>query len=53
VKAGYVVAVSFVDNNEVLYLEHLEPGVDYLYRPDAAVAVGRADALVAVSRARD
>jgi len=53
VKAGYVVAVSFVDNDEVLYLEHLEPGADYLYRPDAAVAVGRADALVAVSRARD
>ncbi|MBN4064841.1 hypothetical protein JYU04_03800, partial [Dehalococcoides mccartyi] len=45
--AGYVVSVSFGDINEILYLEHLEPNVDYLYSPDPDVAVGRADALVA------
>jgi hypothetical protein len=46
-RAGYVVAVQFGDVNEVLYLEHLAPDVDYVYRADPEIKVGRADALIA------
>jgi hypothetical protein len=45
--AGYVVAVSFGGTHEILYLEHLAPNIDYVYRPDPEVAVGRVDALIA------
>ncbi len=45
-EAGYVVAVQFGDVNEILYLEHLAPNVDYIYRPDPEINVGRANALV-------
>ena len=48
VKDGYVLSVQFGDHSEILYLEHLEPDVDYLYRPDPDVQSGRADALVPV-----
>ena len=44
--AGYVVAVSFDETTDILYLEHLAPNVDYIYKPDPEVAVGRADALI-------
>ncbi|MEE8045377.1 MAG: hypothetical protein V3T49_00910, partial [Dehalococcoidia bacterium] len=44
-EAGYVVAVQFGDVNEILYLEHLAPNVDYIYRPDPEINVGRANAL--------
>ncbi len=47
VSAGYVVAVRFGELNEVLYLENLEPSVDYLYKPDPRISVGRANALLA------
>ncbi|MEX0761255.1 MAG: LicD family protein [Dehalococcoidia bacterium] len=45
-KACYVVAVRYGDHNEILYLEELEPGVDYVYRPDPANPSGRANALI-------
>ena len=45
--AGYVVAVQYGDHREILYLEHLAPGVDYVYKPDSQNPAGRADALIA------
>jgi hypothetical protein len=47
VKAGYVLAIQFGDLNEILYMEHLQPEVDYLYQPDPQIRSGRADALIA------
>ena len=47
VAAGYVVAVRSGDRNEILYLEHLMPNIDYVYRPDPEVRAGRVDALMA------
>jgi hypothetical protein len=44
--AGYVVVVQYGDHKEILYLEHLAPGVHYVYRPDPQNPSGRADALV-------
>jgi len=44
--ACYVVAVELGDRKEILFLEELEPGVEYLYRPDPKVDSGRANALV-------
>lgn len=46
--AGYVLSVKVGDHNEILYLEYLKPGVDYVYRPDPEIRSGRADALVPV-----
>ncbi len=46
-EAGYVVAVQLGDRKEILYLEDLEPGVEYLYKPDTNNRSGRANALVA------
>ena len=48
VEAGYVLSVQIGDQTEVLYLEHLEPEVDYVYRPHPEIHSGRADALVPV-----
>ncbi len=45
-EAGYVVAVQHGDQKEILYLEHLAPGVDYVYKPDLQNPSGRADALI-------
>ena len=45
--AGYVVAVQYGDHKEILYVEHLAPGVDYVYKPDSQNPAGRADALIA------
>ena len=46
-EAGYVVAVQYGDHKEILYVEHLAPGVDYVYRPDPQNPSGRVDALIA------
>jgi hypothetical protein len=46
VKAGYVLAIRFGDLNEVLYMENLQPNVDYMYQPDPEIRSGRADALI-------
>ena len=46
-KAGYVVAVQHGDHKEILYDEHLTPGVDYVYQPDSQNPSGRVDALIA------
>jgi len=46
-EAGYVVAVQYGDHKEILYVEHLTPGVDYVYKPDPQNPSGRADALIA------
>ena len=46
-EAGYVVAVQYGDHKEILYVEHLSPGVDYVYKPDPQNPSGRADALIA------
>jgi hypothetical protein len=45
--AGYVVAVQSDSATEFLYLEHLAPNVDYVYKPDPFAKAGRADALIA------
>ena len=45
--AGYAVAIQYGDHKEILYVEHLAPGVDYVYRPDPQHPSGRADALIA------
>ena len=45
--AGYVVAVQYGDHKEILYLEHLTPGLNYVYKPDPRYPSGRADALIA------
>jgi len=45
-EAGYVVAVQLGDHKEILYMEELEPGVDYLYKPDAEHPTGRVNALI-------
>lgn len=47
-EACYVVAVETGGSREVLYLEELEPGTDYEYRPDPDRPVGRANALIDV-----
>ena len=46
-EAGYVVVVQYGDHREILYVEHLAPGVDYVYKPDPQNPSGRADALIA------
>lgn len=46
-KAFYVVAVQLGDSKEILYLEELEPGIEYLYMPDSSHRYGRANALIA------
>ena len=46
-EAGYVVAVQYGDHREILYVEHLAPGVDYAYKPDPQNPSGRANALIA------
>ncbi len=48
VEAGYVLSVQVGDQTEILYLEHLEPDVDYVYRPDPEIQSGRANVLVPV-----
>ncbi len=46
-EAGYVAAVQYGDHKEILYVEHLAPGVDYVYKPDPQHPSGRVDALIA------
>ena len=46
-EACYVVAVELDGRKEILYLEELEPDVEYLYKPDAEHPTGRANALIA------
>jgi hypothetical protein len=46
-EAGYVVAVQYGDHKEILYIEQLTPGVDYVYTPDPQNPSGRANALIA------
>ena len=46
-EACYVVAIQLGDQKEILYLEELEPGVEYMYTPDPEHSTGRANALVA------
>lgn len=46
-EACYVVAVQLGDRKEILYQEELEPGAEYLYRPDSEHSSSRANALIA------
>lgn len=46
-EACYVVAVQLGEEKEILYMEELAPGVEYLYTPDPEHSTGRANALVA------
>jgi lipopolysaccharide cholinephosphotransferase len=46
-EACYVVAVELGGHKEILYLEELEPNVEYLYTPDPEHRDGRANALTA------
>ena len=45
-EAAYVVAVQYGDHKEILYVENLAPGVDYVYKPDPQNPSGRMDALI-------
>ena len=45
-EACYVVAVQTSFHDEVLYLEEIKPGIDYIYRPDPEHPTGRANALI-------
>lgn len=51
-EAAYVISVQIGDRSEFLYLEHLGPGVDYVYTPDRDILSGRSDALVPVPSGR-
>ena len=44
-EASYVVAIKYHDHSEVLYIEQLAPGIDYIYKPDPENPSGRAYAL--------
>ena len=44
-EAGYVVAVQHGNHKEILYVEYLAPGVDYVSNPQ--IPSGRADVLIA------
>ncbi len=45
-EAGYyIVTIRHGGHEEVLYAEQLEPGIDYVYRPDPEVASGRVKVL--------
>ncbi len=46
-EAGYVVSVQHGDHKEILYVEYLAPGVNYVYKPDPQSLSGRAHALIA------
>lgn len=46
-EACYVVAVENDGQNEILYLEELQPGVNYTYQPDPQNPSGRSNALIA------
>ncbi len=46
-EAGYLVAVQYGDHKEILFVEHLAPGVDYVYKPDPQNPSGRVRALIA------
>jgi len=43
--SSYVVTIRHGGHEEVLYGEKLEPGIDYVYRPDPEVASGRVQVL--------
>ncbi len=43
---NYVLAVRYEGHEEILYLERLARGIDYVYRPDPEISSGRAYALV-------
>ncbi len=41
----YVLTVRYGDHEEVLFMEKLEPGIDYVYRPDPEVPSNRINVL--------
>ena len=45
-EACYVVAIQSKEYNEILYLEELSPGINYIYTPDPEHPSGRMNALV-------
>ena len=45
-EAWHVVAVPSNEYNEILYLEELSPGINYIYTPDPEHPSGRMNALV-------
>ena len=45
-EACYVVAIQSNEYNEILYLEELSPGINYIYTPDPEHPSGRMNALV-------
>ena len=45
-EACYVVAIQSNEYNEILYLEELSPGINYIYTPDPEHPSGRLNALV-------
>ena len=43
--AYYVLAIRYGDHEEVLYMEQLAPGIDYVYRANPDITSGRANVL--------
>lgn len=44
--AKYVLSIRYGVHEELLYMEKLQPGVHYVYRPDPDITTGRYDVLV-------
>ena len=47
----YVITVRYGDHEEVLYVEKLEPGIDYVYKPDPEVPSHRINVLATYHQA--
>jgi hypothetical protein len=43
--AKYVLSIRYGNHEELLYMEKLQPGVHYIYRPDPDITSGRYDVL--------
>ena len=43
--AKYVLSIRYGDHEELLYMEKLQPGIHYTYRPDPDITSGRYDVL--------
>jgi len=50
-KGYYVLAVRYGDHEEVLFVETLEPGIDYVYKPDPEVTTNRTRVLATYHQA--
>jgi len=47
----YVLTIRYGDHEEVLFVEKLEPGIDYVYKPDPEVSTNRTSVLATYHQA--